>query len=198
MKKGLSVAASIAILVLATGSAASAQSVLFYDINDAVSGKDFDAQTTSPDPLNPNRLKIGFSAGTDPSNWTNNAFTVSTAAFYRKSAMDTISFVVQAPEGFYVSAVTYSQTGSGSAVRLGTADGGANLVVDGQGYGLGLYSTNPTLSETVDLTGQAKTVVSVSVTNAMFVNAPPNSGSARLSLTGAFVEVQLQPLALAQ
>ena len=187
-------AAGFALLALSIGSPALAQTVTFSDINDAVAGRFYDAATTAPDPLNPNKLIIGFNSGIDPKTWINKAFTASTAAFNSKSAMDTISFRIHAPDGYYISKITYSQRGTGSISRTGSAAGGTHWVIDDAAEGIGGFGTNPTFSRAIDLTGQHKTFIPVSITNAMIVFSTPQLGSASLSVTGADVLVELLPL----
>src|SRR5262249_24924374 len=102
----------------------------FLDITDAVPGKYFDAATTAPDPLNPNRLIFGFHTGLDLQMWISRTFTASTAAFYRASAMDTIRFLVAAPPGYYIAAISYTQRGIGTMARTSKATGGATWLVD--------------------------------------------------------------------
>jgi hypothetical protein len=187
-------AAGIAIMIASSARPAQAQVVTFSNINDAVGGRFFDAATSAPDPLNPNRLIIGFDSGTDPATWRATDFRASTAAFSYTTAMDTISLRIEAPSGFYISKITYSQSGSGSAYRTGKASGAANWVVADYAANLGTFSTNPTTSQTVDLTGLNLTVVPVSITNALFAYATPTSGSATVSITGAEVVVEVTPL----
>jgi hypothetical protein len=170
------------------------EAVTFSDISDAVPGKYFDAATTAPDPLNPNRLIIGFHAGFDADTWTNNTFTASTAAFHREAAMDTLSFVIEAPAGFAIARITYTQHGIGALSRAGVATGGANWVVDGTAADLGLFHANPTVSGTVDLSSQNKIIVPVSITMGVFTFATPRLGAATIAVTNAEVLVELEPL----
>lgn len=195
MKLRTLVAWAVAVTVLAVGtlSAAQAQTVRFADINDAVPSRFFDVATSAPDRLNPNKLIIGFNTGLDPRTWKVNTFTASTAAFYYASAADTISFRVEAPPGFYVAWITYTQRGTGSIARIGTAAGSTNWVVNDTAADLGLFGVNPTLSRTADLTGQHLTQVSVSITTSLFTFAPAGLGSATISVTSADVLVELLP-----
>jgi hypothetical protein len=169
------------------------EAVTFSDISDAVPGKYFDAATTAPDANNPNRLIIGFHTGFDADTWTNNTFTASTAAFHRGAAMDTLSFLIEAPPGFYIARITYTQRGTGALSRTGAATGGANWVVDGMAADLGLFHANPTVSGTVDLTGQNKIIVPVSITIGVFTFATPQLGAATIAVTSAEVLVELEP-----
>ena len=168
-------------------------SVTFVDITDAVPGRFFDKKSTKPDPDNGNNLLIGLSTGFDAETWTVNDFTASTAAFHHAAAMDTISFLIVAPEKYYIASITYTQTGTHAVSRIGRAAGGVHWVVDGVAADLGLFDTNPTLSGTVDLIGQ-KTIVPVSITCSLFTFAPPLVASATISITSAEVLVELLPL----
>jgi hypothetical protein len=187
--------ATIAVVVCATATAAQAQSVTFADINDAVPSRFFDAAASSVDPADPNKLVIGFNSGFDSATWKATEFRASTASFSHASAMDTISFNVAAPAGFYISKITYAQRGTGSVVRTGKASGGAQWVVAGLAAPLGMFGTNPTLSATADLTGLNATSVPVSITTGLFVFATPSLGSASVEVTSADVVVEILPLA---
>jgi hypothetical protein len=168
--------------------------VIFSDINDAVPGKYFDAATTIPDSLNPNKLIIGFHTGFDADTWTSNTFTASTAAFYREAAMDTISFLIEAPAGFYIARISYTQSSKGVRSRTGMAAGSVNWVVDYVADDIGLFGENSILSRTVDLTGQNKTIIPVSITSSVFAFATPQLGAATIHVTSAEVLVELLPL----
>jgi hypothetical protein len=169
--------------------------VTFSDINDAVPGKYFDAATTAPDPDHPNTLRIGLHTGFDATTWTNNTFAASTAAFHRAAAMDTLSVLLEAPAGFYIARITYTQRGTGALARTGATAGGVSWVVDGIAMDLGLFHTNPTVSGTVDLTGQNKIIVPVSITSGVFTFATPQLGAASIGITSAELLVELLPVA---
>jgi hypothetical protein len=175
-------------------SAAQDPPVTFSDITDAVPSRFFDAATTAPDPDNGNKLLIGFNTGFDAETWTVNEFTASTAAFHHAAAMDTISFLIEAPNDFYIAKITYTQRGAHGISRIGRAAGGVHWVVDGVPADLGLFHTDPTLSGTVDLTGQNKIFVPVSITCGLFAFTPPLVASATISITSAEVLVELLPL----
>jgi hypothetical protein len=168
--------------------------VRFSNITDAVPGRFFDAGTTAPDPLNPNRLIIGFGRGADVQTWKLNEFTASTAAFYHRSAVDTISLLIEAPPGSYVSKITYTQHGRGAASRVAEAAGGTNWVVGDVAGDLGLFDADPTLSATIDLTGELRTVVPVSITTGLFAFGAAQVGTAAISVTGAELLVEVLPL----
>jgi hypothetical protein len=167
----------------------------FVDINDAVPGRFFNAATTAPADDDPNRLLIGFHSGIDWNTWKNTEFRASTESFNYTAAMDTISFRIEAPKGYYISRVTYSQGGRGSALRLGKAAGGAQWVVASVAAPLSQFGTNPTVTGAeADLTGLGMTSVPVSITNGLFVSAPPAAGAALLEVNSAEVQVCLEPL----
>jgi hypothetical protein len=187
-------ASGVAVLVLCAASSLHAQTVTFSEANDAVPGRFFDARSTAADPVNPNKLIIGFNSGLDPRTWKLNDFRASTAAFTHGTAMDTITVRIQAPEGFYISRITYSQRGSGAVLRTGKAAGGGSWVVDDFSDDLGTFTSNPTLSRTLDLTGQNKTFLPVSITSGLFAFSTPALGAAHVVITGADLTVELLPL----
>ena len=163
---------------------AQAQVARFKSINDAVPSKFFDAATTAADPSNPNKLIIGFNAGFDPTTFTTAQFVASSM---RRVAMDTISFTVNAPAGFYVSRVTFTQRGSGWTCRTCSSAGAATWVVAGHSASLGVFTNNPALTGTADLTALKLVTVPVSITDSLFAT----TGS--VTITGADVLVQLLP-----
>lgn len=182
-------------IVLSGASPAQGQTVTFTDINDAVPGRFYDAATSGPDALDPNRLRIGFESGLDFRTFQYTDFRASSAAFSHPSAMDTISFRVTAPAGYYIARITYSQRGTGSVVRTGRAAGMTNWVVGDHPADVGVFATIPTLSRTVDLTGQNLTQVPVSISNSLFAFSTPLLGSATVAITSADVLVEVLPLA---
>jgi hypothetical protein len=185
---------AIAIIVLATP--AGAQNVTFTDVRDAVPLKFFNPSpdSTRPNPVAPNTLEIGFESGRDSGNFLEDEFRASTESFGNRAVMDTLSFNVVAPEGHYVSSITYEQVGRGSIGRVADARGASSWIVDGQPASLGFFRTNPTLSRTVTFTDSRLTVVSVSITTSLFAFAPPTSGEASVELTAARVVVTVAPL----
>jgi hypothetical protein len=167
--------------------------VEFVDIADAVAGRFFDAVATAADPENPNTLIIRFNTGRDPGTWKLNDFKASTAAFSHTSAMDTITFRIVPPEGYYIWRVTYTQQGSGSIARTGKAVGGSMWVVGDLTSELGTFGTDPDVSRTVELTSYWP-VLPVSITTSLNAFATPLLGSATIGLTEAEVSVELAPL----
>jgi hypothetical protein len=181
--------ASVAI-VFAAVSARGQTPVQFTGIEDAVEFRFFDVATSR---VQGNRLIIGFNSGRDPASWLANDFRASTAAFSRRWVMDTISFNVQAPSGYYITKMTYIQRGTGSAIRTGQAMGETTWVVGGFAYDVGTFSTKPTLSRSLDLSKLRRSSVPVSITTALSVFSTTSLGSAALSITGAEVVVEVAP-----
>jgi len=167
----------------------------FVGINDAVPSRFFDAEATAEHADDhPNRLIIAFHSGIDWRTYKATEFRASSASFSHAAAMDTISFTVEAPAGFYVATITYSQAGAGSIIRTGKAAGSAQWIVGAFAAHLGLFGTNPTLDGEAKLTGLGLTSVPVSITNGLFAFATPTSGSASVEVTSAEVTVCLEPL----
>src|SRR4051812_36592738 len=96
----LSFGAAAVAALLSSVSTASAQSVTFSGIRDAVPSKYFDATTSTPSDADPNQLIIGLNSGFDPDTLTSNEFAASTLAFSNRVVADTLSFTVAAPPGF--------------------------------------------------------------------------------------------------
>jgi hypothetical protein len=155
---------------------------VFAALEDAVPGKYFDAAGSAVSPGEPNRLLVAFNSGADPATLLPNDFRATTGS--NTTAMDTISFTVQAPAGFYVSRITYSQQGAGSLLRGSVEAGSATWVVDGRPAVLGVFGSDPTLTATADLTGLNRTSVPVSITLALFAS----TGSVVVNAADVLVE----------
>jgi hypothetical protein len=173
---------------------ARAQHVTFSDVRDAVPLKFFSADSTRVPPEAPNTLEIGFESGRDSGNFLDDEFRASTQAFGNRVAVDTLSFNVVAPENYYVSSITYEQTGTGSILRVADARGTSSWVVAGQPASLGIFRTDPSLARTVTFTDSRLTVVPVSITTSLFVFAAATSGDATVELKSARVTVTVAPL----
>jgi hypothetical protein len=167
---------------------AGAQEATFSDVRDAVAGKFFDSASTQPNPLNPNQLLIGFNTGFDFATFTFNDFRASTLPFSNRSAADTISFVVTAPSGYYVSAIRYTQQGTASPFRTSVQTGTTFLVLAGFPARVGVFS-NPNLTGGFDLTQLKLQSVPVSLTISLFA-----AGTGSIAVTNADVTVELAPL----
>jgi hypothetical protein len=188
--------AILAITLLGFTTPALAQHVMFTDVRDAVPSKFFNpgADATRADPAAPNTLQIGFETGRDSGDFLDDAFKASTEAFGNRVAMDTLSFNVVAPSGYYVSSITYEQAGTGSIVRVADARGASSWIVGGEPSHLGFFRSNPSLSRTVTFSDSRMTTVPVSITTSLFVFAPLTSGDATVELTSAKVVVTVAPL----
>jgi hypothetical protein len=188
--------AGFAIIVLSIAAPAQSQNVAFTEIRDAVPSKFFNpgAGSTHARPVAPNTLEIGFESGRDSGDFLDDEFRASTLAFGNRVAMDTLSFNVVAPADYYISSITYRQTGTGGVIRVADARGASSWTVNGQPAQLGVFGTNPTLSRTVTFPGSRLTIMPVSITTSLFVFAPATSGDATIELTSASVEVTIAPL----
>jgi hypothetical protein len=182
-------AAAIAVVAVAGASSAEAQVVRFSSKRDAVPATFFDAAASHPSSTNANKLIIGLDAGSDPTTLLARSFTASTLPFYNRSAMDTISFKITAPLGYYVAAIVYTQQGSGFTGRSAVEGGAATWVVAGYPSSLGVFTSNPNLTRTADLTALKLTTVPVSITVSLFASA-----TGGISVTSANVIVKLLPL----
>jgi hypothetical protein len=189
--------AGLAIAFLTLAAPARAQNVTFTDVRDAVPAKFFNpsADSTRAHAADPNTLQIGFESGRDSGDFLDNEFRASTEAFGNRVAMDTLSFNVVAPPGYYVSSITYVQAGAGSIVRVADARGASSWIVAGEPAHLGFFRANPALSRTVTLSDSQLTVVPVSITTNLSVFAAATSGDATVELTSAKVVVTVAPLA---
>jgi hypothetical protein len=174
-------------LLLAGVHPSAAQVVTFSEVTDAVPTKFFDAATSQPNPLNANELLIGLNTGFDFQTWTTNDFRASTLPFSNRTAADTLKFVVTAPDGFYISKITYTQRGTASFFRGSVQSGTAQWVVDGFPASLGVFS-NPNLTGTADLTTLTPQSVTVSITVSLFAAASGN-----VSITNGSVLVEVAP-----
>ena len=167
--------------------------VRFVNINDALPTRFFDAAATAPDPADPNKLVIALHSDTDRATWKANHFRASTAAFSHLSAVDTISFRVEAPAGQRIAKITYTQSGIGSVLRVAKASGTTHWVVGDYAAQLGIFGANPSVKGEADFSETPRESVDVSITTGLFVFAAPTSGSASLEVTSAEVLVELVP-----
>lgn len=179
----------VAVLVLGNATYAQAQVATFNRIRDAVPEKFFDADTSDPGNRNPNALVIGLDSGFDAKTLTYNNFAVSTLAYANRTASDTISFRVVAPEGYYVAKLVYKQKGVGSTLRGAVQRGVAQWTVAGFPSLIGEFGADPNLNATVNLNDLQRTTVPVSLTVSLFAGP---TGS--LEITDARVVVTLAPL----
>lgn len=170
---------AVAALVVGASSPAHAQSATFTHFDDAVAGRCYEPSTTAPDVADPNQLRIGMAACT------------ASAPNGSAIVMDTFAFHVTAPEGFYITRISFTQNGTTSGSRGGKGFRGANWTID---------KTPATVStsaggwaSTVDLSLQRKTTIPVSITTYLAAfGIQVVSGSA--SASNPVVSVQLAPL----
>lgn len=159
-----------AILITVLAAAAQAQTATFSRFKSL--GGCYSPSTTAPDPLDPNRLLIGTTACTASSpNGT-------------RAIMDTFTFHVEAPVGYYISRITFTQNMRTSGSRGGMGFAARSWVVDDEALAAG---------ESPDLTLVGKTRLPVSITT--FLSAfgiQVVSGSA--SASNPVVAVELSPL----
>lgn len=177
-----------AALLLACSSAAHAQSVTFFGVNDALPNRCFNAAATRADPANPNRLLIAIHPhSTSP-------YLQSAACYASDSGpgatMDTISFVVAAPTGYSISRIAYTFTGATYGSRGGSGRIAGTWVVDDRAA----VAFGGTAGSSVNLAGSRKTVVPVSITVSLD-GFGGNVSSGWASLTNPVVTVELEPLA---
>ena len=114
-------------------------------------------------------------------------FAASTLPFGNRSASDTINLVVTAPDGFYVSKITYTQRGIASLSRGAVQIASTQWVVDGFPSLLGL-SANPNLTGTADLSKLQKQTIPLSITLSLFA-----AGPGYISVGSADVVVEVAP-----
>jgi len=169
-RKWATVAALVLLTLFSAASRAQAQAVFFKAVRDAVPGKFFDAALTTLDPANPNHLLIGFDSGVDPTTLVANDFRASALPFSNRSAMDTLSFTLKAPDGFYIATVSYTQRGTGATGRTDVESGAATWLVASHPFLLGTFSSDPNLSRTVDLRASRLTSVPVVISVSLFAS----------------------------
>jgi len=128
-------------------------------------------------------MSFAKKAGLDPTTFLPADF----VAFSNRVAMDTISFLVKAPLGYYISKIVYTQRGAASTGRTSVSAGGATWVVAGHAANLGAFRGDPSLAGTADVTALKLTSVPVSVTVSLFAS------TGAVAVTSADVLVQVVP-----
>jgi hypothetical protein len=186
----------VAMLVASGAAPANAQNAVFTEIRDAVPLRYFDPATTAAQPGAPNTLVIGFH-DTDPLRFRaalQDGNTIGT-----RLAADTLSVVVTAPSGQYISSITCHVSGRGAVNTPGDARASANLVVNGQPVDLGSFGGGQfppsgadwSSSRTITFENQALTSVPVSLTAHLYAFAANALASAEVDLTSATIVVAL-------
>jgi hypothetical protein len=167
---------------------------MFADVRDAVPLKFFSTATTAPDAANPNTLVIGFESGRDSGDSLDDEFRATSRTSGNRVAIDTLSFNVIAPPGYYVASVTYEQVGTGAILRVADIRGTSSWTVDNNPMLLGMFRTNPTVAGTALLNELKPVVVPVSITTSLFAFAPPTAGEGTIEVTAAKVTATIAPL----
>lgn len=159
-----------AILAAGLATSAHAQTATFSGFRNI--GGCYSPSATAPDPLDPNRLMIGTTACTASSpNGT-------------RVIMDTLTFYVEAPAGYYISAITFTQNMRTTGSRGGLGFAAKSWVVDDEAL---------TGTESPDLSLERKTILPVSITTFLAAfGIQVVSGSA--SASNPVVAVELSPL----
>ena len=168
--------------------------VTFTDLHDVVPGRCFSAALSTVDVAS---VRIGIESGHNPANWTNNACVAATTAFNTRTVGDTFTVTVTAQPGQHITRVHYQQSGGRFLERslYWRASGTGQLTANG--VSVPFSFTLPTLTRTIDLTGQnvESATISVSIsmsagrsTNQPRVTNPP--GSATISVTSAVISVE--------
>ena len=202
-------AAVIAFATLALASPTSAQEappVAFEQIRDAVPAKYFSTGGTHTTPESPNMLLVGIESGAG-------AFRACAPTSLPLSplpcnntrvAIDTLSFVVRPPDGYYVSSITLAQAGTGAISRLADARGSSGWVVagvpidlDGPFGGAAQFPAGGSewsRSRVLELSDSSVRAIPVSLTTGLFAYAGAVGGEARVELTSASVVVTIAPV----
>jgi len=121
----------IIMLITAFSTVAKAQSVYFQNISDVVVGRNYDSASTIVDPANANKLLIGINSGYDTRSWANLAFLASTGGFALTSTSDSFLVDIQAPAGYGISKIIYSQNIQTYKSRVASFSSNASWTVDG-------------------------------------------------------------------
>lgn len=189
--------AGAAVCLASHAAPASAQNASFLAIRDSVPARYFDVATTAAQPGDANTLVIGFDAA-DP--FRASAEIGGTTG--TRLATDTLTVVVNAPAGYYVSSVTCHVSGRGAVNTPADARAAANCVINGTPEDMGTVggAKFPNTgadwslsSKTATLTDPALTSVPVALTAQLFAFAAPALASAEIDLTSATIVVTVSP-----
>jgi hypothetical protein len=142
-------------------------------------------------------VNIGIESGYSSTTWQNKACVAATTAFHARSVSDTFTVTVTAPPGQQITRVHYVQSGARYLERslYWQASGTGQLTANG--VSVPFSFTLPTLTKTIDLTGQnvESTTISVSIamsagrsSNYPRVTDPP--GSATIIVASAVISVE--------
>jgi hypothetical protein len=183
-----------AAMIVCHAAPSNAQNATFTEIRDAVPSRYFNAASTLPDPGAPNRLVIGFESN-EPLRASAEVANVSGT----RLATDTLSVVVNAPTGHYITSIRVELSGRGAVNTPGDARVEANWVVNGQPGELGSFgggqfpSTGSAWASgrTIEFPDQSLTSVPVSLTAQLFAFAANALASAEVDLTSATITVTI-------
>lgn len=181
----------LASLLFGLSGLAQAADVTFSNISDGNNSPAyFDPATTVPDAGDGNILNIGI-----------NNFEANGASGATTSAVDTLSMIITAPDGYYITSVTYSEAGEVETTN-GVATASGSIVADGKpsnfltqvaapGTALGGWSitAGPVAIDN-------KESIAVSITNSLFAFAFTPLDIARIEKTEASLSVQIAPVPL--
>jgi hypothetical protein len=171
--------AAALVLCFAPEASAQAPTATFSGFNDAAAGRCYEPGSTAVDPTNGNRLLIGMVGCT------------ASAPNGTVQLMDTFRFNVQAPDGYFISKITFTQSGTSSGSRGGAGFRSATWVVDQTA--LPVSPGGAGWATSVDLSLRRRTLVPVSITTALAAfGIQVVSGSA--SASNPVVLVELAPL----
>ena len=175
---------------------AGAQEAAFTDLHDLVPDRCFSAALST---VSANAVDIGIESGFNPATWIDKACIASTTPFHSRTVTDTFTVTVTAPPGMRIARVTYQQTGAVIEQRGSYWEefGTGTLTVNN--VPLSFSFTTPTLTKTVDLTGQNVESTTVSIMLSLTarrnsfqprVTAPP--GSATILVGDALLQVEYE------
>jgi hypothetical protein len=194
-------AIALLVSVLAVAATAQGQTATFFRFTDALAGRCYDSAGTAPSgQVLTNQLNIAINSGVDPATFQNRACVASTLSGNPRLTMDTISFYVQAPAGFYISSLTFTQCGKNTGSSGGAGFRGATWVVDDSAMTVpNLAGGCPAESadrweSSLNLTGLGKTIVPVSITTYLAAFDGNLGGIGTASATSPVVQVGLTPL----
>jgi hypothetical protein len=185
--KSLMVIACV-LFVLSTAGLTQASVVTFSNITDG-SGSPllFDPGTTAPDPNDGNKLIIGL-----------DNFSADGGSILTTSAVDTLSMVITAPAGFYITSIDYTEAGDGQTTN-GVASASGSMVADNiptifltqlfQPNANSGWSITPATTNIAN-----KTSINLSITNSMFAFAFTPNDTARITKTSASITVGITPV----
>jgi len=170
-----------ALAVLGVASSAAGQVANFIDINDAVPDKCYSALDSVPNVANPNQLQIGVQNG---------SCNAASGTVAPRQVMDTISFFIEAPPGWMISTVHFSQEGSTSSSGTGQTFAGVTWVVDDIPESIPMTTSG--WSATVNLSGEDLDLVPISITTFLGAASSGTRGSAQATATNPVVTVTLE------